>query len=196
MKKRIPEDSVLVPETAELKFEGMIFDVYQWPQQLFDGTEHTFEMLKRTDTVSVMAIVEGKVIVIDDEQPHLGKRRSFPGGRIDAEDASPLVAAKREIIEETGYTFKKWRLIKVRQPYRKIEWFVHVFLAWEPIAQQDPELDPGEKIAMELLPFDELKAEIMDNHDYLGEAQDIFKSLRGLDDLLSLPEFTGQEVDR
>lgn len=196
MKKIIPEDSVLVPEAAERVFEGMIFDVYQWPQTMFDGSQHTFEMLKRADTVVVVCVVNGKLLVIDDEQPHLGKRQGFPGGRIDPDDGTPLAAAKREIVEETGYTFKNWRLIKVRQPYRKIEWFSHIFLAWEPIAQQDPQLDPGEKIAMELLEFTELKDLVAGSMDYLGDYRDLFRPLNSLDELLDLPVFRGREVDR
>src|SRR5664279_401756 len=119
MKKLIPEDSVLVPDQAERVFQGKIFDVYQWPQKLFDGSEYTFEMLKRVDTVSVICVVDGKLLVIDDEQPHLGSRQSFPGGRVDNEDETIEAAAQREILEETGYSFKHWRLIKVSQPYRK-----------------------------------------------------------------------------
>ncbi|HEX5744244.1 MAG TPA: hypothetical protein VFX84_02225, partial [Candidatus Saccharimonadales bacterium] len=78
MKKVIPQDSVLVPDGAELAFKGMIFDVYQWPQKLFDGSEHRFEMLKRPDTANVICVVDDKILVLDDEQPHLGKRQSFP----------------------------------------------------------------------------------------------------------------------
>ena len=68
MKKVIPSDAVLVPNQAERVFKGMIFDVYQWPQKFFDGTEGTFEMLKRPDTVSVICVVDDKILVIDDEQ--------------------------------------------------------------------------------------------------------------------------------
>jgi 8-oxo-dGTP pyrophosphatase MutT (NUDIX family) len=200
VKKIIPNGSVLVPDDATRAFQGMIFDVYQWPQKLYDGSEHTFEMLKRTDTVSVMCIVDGKILVIDDEQPHLGLRRSFPGGRVDAEDASVEAAARREILEETGYTFKDWRLVKVWQPYRKIEWFIHVFLAWNVEDKQEPTPDAGEKIEVRELGFDELKALVLErnrrNDNYLGDSADIFESLDGVDGLLTLPEFQGQEVDR
>lgn len=197
MKKVIPEDAVLVPARAECVFKGMIFDVYQWPQKLFDGSEHRFEMLKRPDTVNIIAVVDGKVLVIDDEQPHLGSRKSFPGGRVDdPEDTDVLAAAKREITEETGYSFKSWRLVKVMQPYRKVEWFVYVWLAWDVAAKQDPALDPGEKISVKQLDFAELKDLVMNDTDYLGESRDLLGGLNNLDDLLALPEFTGREVDR
>jgi 8-oxo-dGTP pyrophosphatase MutT (NUDIX family) len=196
MKKIIPKNSVLIPEQAVRAFQGMIFDTYQWPQTLFDGSEHTFEMLKRPDTVSVICVVDGKLLVIDDEQPHLGSRQSFPGGRVDPEDSSVEVAAKREILEETGYSFKNWRLIKVSQPYRKMEWFVYVFLAWEEAGKQEPALDAGEKITVQHLNFNEVKALAAQRKGYLGESIDIFETAKDPDGLLALPEFEGQEVDR
>jgi 8-oxo-dGTP pyrophosphatase MutT (NUDIX family) len=196
MKKVIPADAVLIPDQAERAFQGMIFDTYQWPQKLFDGSEHRFEMLKRPDTVSVICVVEDKLLVIDDEQPHLGSRQSFPGGRIDDTDATVEAAAQREILEETGYSFKNWRLIKVSQPYRKMEWFVYLFVAWDVAEKREPVLDPGEKIDVSQLSFDDVKALVMQGKGYLGESVDIFEKAGGLDGLLALPEFQGQEVDR
>lgn len=196
MRKVIPEDSVLVPDQAKLAFKGMVFDVYQWPQELFDGSSHTFEMLKRPDTVTAICVVEDKILVISDEQPHLGPRQSFPGGRVDETDADILTAAKREVVEETGYSFKNWRLVKVSQPYRKMEWFVYVWLAWDVAGQQAPHLDPGEKIAVRALAFDELKSLVMQKVGYLGESSTIFETIASLNHLLALPEFKGQLVNR
>jgi ADP-ribose pyrophosphatase len=196
MKKTIPVDSILVPEQAKRVFKGVIFDVYQWRQPLFDETNHTFEMLKRVDTVTAICIVDDKILVIDDEQPHLGIRRSFPGGRVDDADISIEATARREIQEETGYSFKNWRLIKVSQPYRKMEWFVYVLLAWDVADQQPPHLDPGEKITVQVLDFAAVKSLVKQKAGYLGESSNIFEPLDSLDALLALPEFQGQTVDR
>jgi ADP-ribose pyrophosphatase len=196
MNKVIPHDSVLIPDDAKLAYEGKIFSVYQWPQALFDGSHNIFEMLKRTDTVTAICITQDKILSIKDEQPHLGPRLSFPGGRVDDSDSDTLAAAKREILEETGYSFKTWKLVKVHQPYRKIEWFVYVYLATDELSKQEPNLDAGEKIEVMPMEFNELKELIIRGEGYLGESQDIFKELASLDDLIQLNEFQGSAVDR
>jgi len=196
MQKLIPADAVLIPDQAECVFRGQIFDVYQWPQRLFDDTQHTFEMLKRPDTVVVIGVAGDKILVIEDEQPHFGSRQSFPGGRVDKTDFSIQAAAQREVLEETGYHFKNWRLIKVMQPHLKIEWFVYLLVAWEAGDKQAPHPDAGEKIKAREVSFDELKQLVLDKAGYLGESLSVIGVINNLDQLLSLPEFQGQAVNR
>lgn len=197
MKKVVPKQAVLIPEQAKRVFEGMIFDVYQWPQALFNGSEHTFEMLKRPDTAVVIAVVDDKVLVLDDEQPHFGMRQSFPGGRVDPEDDDSIqAAAEREVSEETGYSFQNWRLIRVVQPHLKIEWFVYLWLAWDVADKQAPRLDAGEKIKVHEVPFKDLKKLVLDKQGYLAESLSVIEPLESVEQLLQLPEFAGREVDR
>jgi len=80
MKKIVPINAVLIPDSAERVFEGKIYDVYQWPQRLYDGSTATFEMLRRPDTVQTIGVVGDKIIVLNDEQPNRGARLSFVGG--------------------------------------------------------------------------------------------------------------------
>lgn len=196
MKKLVPDDSVLIPDKAKLVFKGVIFDVYQWPQKLYDGRVKTFEMLSRADTTAAICIVDNKIIVLDDEQPHSASRKVFPAGRVEPEDEITLNAAKREVSEETGYSFNNWRLVKVSQPSKKIEWFVSVWLAWEPTEKTDQHLDGGEKITVSLMDFDEVKRMSMDSVGYLGTNQDLFRRVSSIDELLELPEYSGQTIDR
>src|SRR3989344_4472803 len=108
MKKLVPKDAVLIPDNAKCVFRGQIFDVYQWPQKMFNDSSDTYEMLKRPDTINAICIANNKVLVIEDSQPNVGSRLSFPGGKVDKEDESTLAATQRELKEETGYEFKNW----------------------------------------------------------------------------------------
>src|SRR5690349_4645364 len=115
-KKQVPEHSILVPADATRVFSGIMFSVYQWPQRMYDGTTKTFEMAKTFDYVQIVAVKDGKVGIIRDEQPYRGMHVHFPGGRADHHGESLLDAAKREMREETGLSFKNWRMVAVYQP--------------------------------------------------------------------------------
>lgn len=156
MRKFIPDFIKAIPPQAERKFSGEIFDVYQWPQEMFDGSVETFEMLKRSDTVIIIAIRDGKIVLTHQKQPYRDWFYSFPGGRTDASDADELAAAKRELREETGMTFANWKLIKVTQPFSKVDWLVYTFLATDFLEQSEQHLDSGELIEVLEVGLDEL----------------------------------------
>ncbi len=196
MKKVVPRNAVLIPDEAKRKFEGILNDTYQWPQVMFDNSMATFEMLKRPDTVVVIAIVEDELVIIDEFQPHGTPKESFPKGRVDESDAAIISAAEREMREETGYSFQNYRIVRVQQPELKIEWFVYTLLAWGPSGKASPELDPGEKIVVRLESFEAVKELAVKDNGYLRNAKDLFMNLQDLDGLRSLPEFVGEEVDR
>ena len=115
-----------IPPDAKKVFKGIIFDVYQWEQQLFDGTTATFEKLKRDDNAIVIPVTsDKKIITLEQEQPARLPFLSFPGGKVeDGED--PAAGAKRELREETGYTPQKLSLWYASQPVCKIDWAVSV----------------------------------------------------------------------
>jgi ADP-ribose pyrophosphatase len=196
MRKIIPSNAVLVPKNAQKVFTGIIFDVYHWTQEMYDGSATTFEMLKRPDTVEILAIVKDKVIVLNEEQPHAGQRINLPAGRVDPTDSDVLSAAKRELHEETGYSMKQWKLLLVKQPHFKVEWFIYTFVAWEALSEDEPHIDVGEKITVSLEPFEKVKQMSLKGTGYLGEVQDILKPVNSLQELLTLPAFNGQTVDR
>ncbi|HEY4513381.1 MAG TPA: hypothetical protein VJH06_02610 [Candidatus Paceibacterota bacterium] len=59
-----------IPDDAKRVFKGVIFDVYQWEQEMYDGTKAIFEKLKRPDTVVVFPVLpDGKIILTEQEQP-------------------------------------------------------------------------------------------------------------------------------
>ena len=179
-----PPDAKLVPKEANKVFAGTIYDVYQWEQELFDGSKKTFEMLKRPDTVEVIGVVDDQIVVNYEEQPDM-KFITIPGGRHDEEEETELDAAKREMQEETGYQFKNWKLITARQAATKIEHMIYTFLATNVIELGSKNLDAGERIETKLVSFPDLKQLIEDpEFKYCPHA---LTEVATLDKLLALP---------
>jgi len=158
MKIQRPEPLGIIPSDAKKVFTGKLFSVFQWEQKLFDGTYAIFEKLRRIDTVEIIPVTEDKKIIIAmEEQPGVKPFIGFPGGRIDVYE-DPLEAAKRELLEETGYHSPEFILWEGVQTLTKIDWAMYIFIAKNctKIAQQH--LDSGEKITLKEITFDELLA--------------------------------------
>jgi ribonuclease HI len=157
MRDYIPPNSILIPKNAKRVFTGVIYDVYQWKQRLFDGNYTTFEMLKRPDTIQVLAIKDNKAIVVNEEQPGIKPYLGLPGGRHDKVTENELQAAKRELLEETGLSFKQWKLLSATQPHSKMDWFIYTFLAYDFDRQQkDKTIHIPKEIFDNINSFDEL----------------------------------------
>lgn len=156
MEIKKPESKQPMPSHAKLVFKGVIFDVYQWEQEMFDGTKKTFEKLKRADAAVVIPVTQERNILIEtDEQPGRKKVTTLPAGRIE-EGEDPLQAAERELLEETGYKADELIFWKAFQPYSKIDWTIFYFIGkgCKKVAEQN--LDGGEKISIREVSFDEL----------------------------------------
>lgn len=195
MKRILPPDTVRIPEQAECVFRGKLFDVYQWQQQLFDGTYATFEMLRRPDTVVTLLCDGDRVLCVQDEQPNREGRLALPGGRVDDHDASWEAAARRELREETGLSCEHWRLLSVRQPAAKLEWFTALFLATDISDRTRQQLDSGEKINLEWRDYTSLRAEVLAGSEpHLEYLLPLVLRAETVVELQQLPAFKGQEI--
>ena len=143
-----------IPPEAKRVFKGIIFDVYQWPQKLFDGTETTFEMLKRVNTAEIIAVKDGKLCLTHQSQPNKADFYSVFGGRGEEEEA-PLDTAEGELLEESGLSSDNWELFKEYQPLHKIDWSIYVYIAKDCKQVAAPRLDAGEQIEVMERTFEE-----------------------------------------
>jgi ADP-ribose pyrophosphatase len=145
-----------LPENAKLVFKGVIFDIYQWEQKMYDGSTAIFERAKRPDTVTILPVLpNGEILLIKQEQPDSPEPYiSSVGGRVDVgEDI--LAAAKRELLEETGYEADEWELWNAVQPVSKLDWAVFIFIAKKLRHAGEVNLDGGEKIEAHPVSLDE-----------------------------------------
>ncbi len=146
-----------LPENAKRVFKGKIFEVWQWPQKLFDGSTAVFEKIWRPPTVEVIATAGDKIIIERQDQPDRFGNINLVSGR-PAEGEEPLAAAKRELLEETGCQSSDWSLLLKHGRDGKIIHDVYYFIARECRKVAEPRLDAGERIGAELIAFEELLA--------------------------------------
>jgi ADP-ribose pyrophosphatase len=127
----------------KLVFKGKRFNIYQWEQKLFNGKTATYETVKRSDSVIVIPIINDKVVIVKEKQPHWETYcYGFVAGAID--DSEKLEsAAKRELREEIGMEFKDLHLVHSERFVPGIDWFAHTFIAVNKIKDVPTEFDEG-----------------------------------------------------
>lgn len=88
----------------------------------------------------------------------------LPAGVISDADETPREAARRELVEETGYVADRWEPFGTVHPNPAIqENSCHLFIAHGVSKAHEQALDDFEDIAVEVMPLDRVKRLIRDN---------------------------------
>ncbi len=143
-----------LPKNAKKVFEGIRSDIYHWQQELFDGNKAIFEKIHRLPTVTIIAVVEGQIVVQNEEQPGKAPFIAVPGGIRDRGEEA-LAAAQRELLEETGLVSDDWVEWKNLGSRGYLHWENHFFIARNCRKVADQKLDAGEKISGRRAALDE-----------------------------------------
>jgi ADP-ribose pyrophosphatase len=145
----------MIPKHAKQVFKGTIFEIYQWPQKMFDGSKKTFEMAKGMDGAGMIAIIKDKIIILKQQQPGTKWYFTLPGGYMDIPGETAKQCAIRELREETGMRAQSVKFWKKFIRGGRVEADLHMFVARDCYVVDEPKLDRGEKIQMELRSFED-----------------------------------------
>lgn len=98
--------------STEPVFQGKIISLQVDTVRLPNGSSATREVVKHPGAVAVLALHQGKLLVVDQYRQPLGRCEvEIPAGKLDPGE-DPLEAAARELREETGYTSNGLRLLQ------------------------------------------------------------------------------------
>jgi 8-oxo-dGTP pyrophosphatase MutT (NUDIX family) len=145
-------------------FENHLFRLVLSEQQAPDGRVGTFTLLECGDWVNVVALTEdgdGHAALLMVRQYRFGGRQvalEFPGGVIEPGEDT-LEAAKRELLEETGYTAGRWEKLGDINPNPSFMVNrTHTWLARDLRLSAAQNLDANEIIDVHVVPVAELQA--------------------------------------
>jgi ADP-ribose pyrophosphatase len=117
--KKQPGDRHLVETkiASEEIFEGKLLHVRRDTVRLPDGGAATREYIVHPGAVMIVPrLPDGKLLLERQFRYPLGRVfTEFPAGKIDSGE-EPLAAAKRELLEETGYTATRWSYLAMLHP--------------------------------------------------------------------------------
>ena len=133
---------------SRLEFEGVFLRLYVDHVQSADGHKGTREYLRHPGAVMIIPLLDaGQVLLERQFRYPLGRSIvEFPAGKIDAGEV-PFECAKRELLEETGYTARRWSYLgglhnAIAYSDEKIE----IFLAEDLERTGDAAPDAGETL--------------------------------------------------
>lgn len=161
-----PDDAHLAETfvSSEEIFHGKLLHVVRDQITLPNGHAATREYIKHPGAACIVAEFEdGKLLLERQYRYPIGKVMiEFPAGKLDGGE-NPLVAAQRELKEETGYWARSWHTLGQLHPLiAYADEVIHLFHA-NGLVQGDAKLDQDE--FLELFPAtpDEIAAMIADN---------------------------------
>jgi ADP-ribose pyrophosphatase len=118
-------------------------------------------VLEYRDWVTVIALTKEKDVVLIRQYRHGAQKviLELPGGSMENEDINPEQAARRELLEETGFTSNKFIQIGCVSPNPANQSnLIYSFLAVDAVKTSPQHLDDTEEIEVVLKPLEEVIA--------------------------------------
>lgn len=153
-------------EAEEKVLTTPIFTVYDRLMKMpVNQKSGHFFVIEASPWVNIIALTNDYKIVIVRQfrQGTADLTWEIPGGAVDAADAGPMEAARRELAEETGYVSDHWEeLGKVSTNPAIFSNYCYFYLATQCKKSVSRHLDPFEDIDTDLIPLHEFMNRIRD----------------------------------
>src|ERR1035438_8295137 len=145
--------------SSKLSFKGRVFNVYTDTLEEPDGHRHIKDVIRHHGSVVILAVDErtnpaDPDVLLERQYRHAAGQFliELPAGTRNPGEA-PLAAAKREMIEETGYRAKRWTMLQkyFASPGFLGEW-MQIYLARD-IRQGEAHLEMDENLEVFRMPL-------------------------------------------
>lgn len=155
--KGIPEEWNEITVKTEPIFAGRMITLQVDTVRLPNGETSTREIVKHPGASAVLALLDGKMLVVEQFRKPLEKMQvEIPAGKLDAGE-DPMEAAFRELEEETGYRAKSMKLLQAfytSPGFADEKLFLYVADELEPGSMQ---LDSDEFLQVEAITLEQAK---------------------------------------
>ncbi|WP_199622989.1 NUDIX hydrolase [Paenibacillus alkalitolerans] len=136
-------------------FEGKIISLQVDEIELPNGAKATREIVKHPGAVAVIAVVDGKLLVVEQYRKPLERFQvEIPAGKLERGE-DPADAAKRELREETGYSCESVKLLhSIATSPGFADEVIHIYAA-DGLQSGEAEPDEDEFLNVEALTMEE-----------------------------------------
>ena len=143
---------------------GRVFDFTKENVTLTNGVTVDMEVIRHPGAAAIVPLTAAGEVIMLKQYRHAvgGELWEIPAGTMDPEDGAPLDCARRELIEETGFSAAAWDTLGELTPVPGYsDERIHIFLARDlsPAAQN---LDMDEILAVHTLPLEEVRRMVFD----------------------------------
>ena len=148
----------------ELAYQGTVLKVFKDHMKFSNGNTEDWDFIHHDGAAAVIPVMDdGKILMVKQYRNALERDTlEIPAGKLNDKSEDHLLAAQRELCEETGAVADKWTSLGIFYPACAYsDEAIEMYLA-ENIHFTNRHLDSDEFLNVTRIPLDELAQDVMD----------------------------------